>query len=483
MNLERETLKAITRRHFFKECGTGLGTVALASLMNERLLAGAADLTASPLSPKPPHFAPKVKSIIYLFMAGAPSQLDLLDNKTQLKRFHGQAIPEEIVRGERFAFIKGTPKLLGSPYQFGKHGRAGTEVSELLPHLAGVVDEIAVVRSMVTDAFNHAPAQLFVNTGSTQFGRPSMGSWVTYGLGSESKDLPGFVVLISGGGQPDGGTSCWGSGFLPTLYQGVPLRSQGDPVLFLSNPAGMSAATRRQSLDILRRLNELQLGEVGDPEIATRIASFEMAYRMQSSAPELMDISNEPAPIHDMYGTEPGKLSFANNCLLARRLVERGVRFVQLYHRGWDNHGSSRNDDIIHKLPEMCEQTDRASAALIKDLKQRGLLDNTLVIWGGEFGRTPMNEERNGSKFLGRDHHPRAFTIWLAGAGVQKGIALGATDELGYNVVEDKVHVHDLQATILHLLGLDHTRLTYKFQGRNFRLTDVSGDVVKKLLV
>jgi hypothetical protein len=478
-----EILAAITRRHFFRECGTGLGTMALASLVNERLFAGAAETPESALAPRSPHFSPKVKNIIYLFMAGAPSQLDLFDYKPRLQQHHGQPIPEDIVKGERFAFIKGTPKLLGSPYHFSKYGAAGTEVSELLPHLSTLVDDIAVVRSVVTDAFNHAPAQLFVNTGSTQFGRPSMGSWVTYGLGTVSQDLPGFVVLISGGGQPDGGTSLWGSGFLPTLYQGVQFRSQGDPVLFLSNPSGMSSVTRRQSLDALNRLNELQLKEVGDPEIATRIASFEMAYRMQSSAPELMNISKEPAAIHAMYGTEPGQLSFANNCLLARRLVERGVRFVQLYHRGWDNHGSSRSDDIVHKLPEMCEQTDRAAAALLRDLKQRGLLDSTLVVWGGEFGRTPMNEERNGSKFLGRDHHPRAFTVWLAGAGIKKGITLGATDELGYNVVEDKVHVHDLQATILHLLGLDHTRLTYKFQGRNFRLTDVSGEVVKKLLV
>lgn len=481
MMKKNETLKAMTRRHFFKDCSMGLGSVALASLINEGVFA-AAEPAGPPLAPRPPHYTPRVKNIIYLFMAGAPSQLDLFDSKPQLQRFHGQPIPEEIVKGERFAFIKGTPKLLGSPYQFRKYGRAGIEVSELLPHLTGVVDEIAVVRSMITDAFNHAPAQLFVNTGSTQFGRPSMGSWVTYGLGSESQDLPGFVVFISGGGQPDAGTSCWSSGFLPTVYQGVPFRSQGDPVLFLSNPAGMSQETRRQSLDALRKLNEFHLAAAGDPEIATRIASYELAYRMQTSAPELMDISKEPPAIHEMYGTEPGKTSFANNCLLARRLVERGVRFVQLYHRGWDNHGSNRSDDIIHKLPEMCQQTDRASAALIKDLKRRGLLDSTLVIWRGEFGRTPMNEERNGSKFLGRDHHPRAFTVWLAGAGVQKGITLGATDELGYNVIEDKVHVHDLQATILHLLGLDHTRLTYKFQGRNFRLTDVSGEIVKKLL-
>ncbi|MEW5974982.1 MAG: DUF1501 domain-containing protein [Acidobacteriota bacterium] len=484
MSLESEVLKAITRRHFFRDCGLGLGVTALASLLCEP--ADAAEpgrSSAGSLASKSPHHPPKAKNVIYLFMAGAPTQLDLFDYKPYLNRYNGDAIPEEIVKGERFAFIKGTPKLLGSPYRFSRHGRTGAELSELLPHTARIVDDIAIVKSMTTDAFNHAPAQLFVNTGATQLGRPSMGAWVTYGLGSESQDLPGFVVMISGGGQPDGGTSCWGSGFLPTVYQGVQFRSQGDPVLFLSNPAGMTDVTRRHSLDSLRTLNEQRLEAVGDPEIATRIAAFELAYRMQTSAPELMDISQEPESIHRLYGTEPGKISFANNCLLARRLVERGVRFVQLYHRGWDNHGSSREDDIIHKLPQMCEQTDRASAALIQDLKQRGLLDDTLVVWGGEFGRTPMNEERNGSKFLGRDHHPRAFSLWLAGAGIKAGITIGKTDELGYNVIEDKVHVHDLQATILHLLGLDHTRLTYKFQGRNFRLTDVSGEVVRKLLV
>jgi hypothetical protein len=345
-----------------------------------------------------------------------------------------------------------------------------------------VADDIAIVRSMNTAQFNHAPAQIFMNTGFQLFGRPSMGSWLTYGLGSEASDLPGFVVLLSGESQPDGGKACWSSGFLPTVYQGVQFRSQGDPVLFLTNPEGVSVEVRRQSLDLLKSLNEEHLKSVGDPEIVTRIASYEMAYRMQSSVPELMDISKEPPSIHELYGTQPGKAAFSNNCLLARRLVERGVRFVQLYHRGWDHHGTSAHEDLIMGLPRLCRETDEAAAALVWDLKQRGLLDSTLVVWGGEFGRTPMNEERNRSKFLGRDHHPRAFSVWLAGGGIRGGATLGQTDELGYNVVEDPVDVHDLHATILHLMGLDHTKLTYRFQGRDFRLTDVSGNVVKRLL-
>jgi hypothetical protein len=351
-----------------------------------------------------------------------------------------------------------------------------------LPHLGEIADDIAVIRSLHTAQFNHAPAQIFMNTGFQIIGRPSMGSWMTYGLGSECRDLPGFVVLISGENQPDGGKACWGSGFLPTVYQGVEFRSKGDPVLFLTNPEGVSPEARRQSLDVLKDLNEMHLKSAGDPEIVTRIASYEMAYRMQTSVPELMDLSGEPQSIHAMYGTEPGKKSFANNCLLARRLVERGVRFVQLYHRGWDNHGTSAHDDIVTRLPQLCRETDQAAAALVKDLKQRGLLSSTLVVWGGEFGRTPMNEERNRSKFLGRDHHPRAFSVWLAGGGIKPGVTLGQTDELGYNPVEDAIEVHDLHATILDLMGLDHTRLTYRFQGRDFRLTDVSGNVVKKLV-
>lgn len=415
-------------------------------------------------------------------MAGAPSQIDLLDPKPVLVQHNGTPCPEEILKGERFAFIKGVPTLLGSPFKFERCGRSGAEVSELLPHFKSIVDDVAIVRSMTTDAFNHAPAQLFLNTGLARIGRPSMGAWLTYGLGSESRDLPGFVVLLSGEGQPDGGHACWGSGFLPTEYQGVPFRSNAEPVLFVSNPPGIDDARRRRSLDAIRDLNQLRLDAVGDPEIAARIAAYEMAYRMQSSVPDLTDISAESPDTLAAYGVEPGKPSFAANCLLARRLVERGVRFVQLYHRGWDSHGSGEGDSITHQLPARCRETDQPAAALVKDLKQRGLLDSTLVIWGGEFGRTPMNEGRNGSTFLGRDHHPRCFSIWMAGGGVRPGITLGRTDDVGYAVADHPVHVHDLQATILHLMGLDHERLTFRFQGRDFRLTDVHGSVVHALL-
>jgi hypothetical protein len=471
-------LKAMTRRHFFGTGGFGIGTLALASLLNR-------DLSAAPansIAPGQPHYKPRAKNIIYLFMAGGPSQLDLFDHKPKLNEYDGKPCPEELIKGERFAFIKGTPKLLGSPHRFERRGKSGAVLSELLPRLAGITDQVAFIKSMHTTQFNHAPGQIFMNTGHQLPGRPSLGSWLTYGIGSENQDLPGFVVLLSGQNQPDGGKSCWGSGFIPTAYQGVEFRSQGDPVLFLSNPDGVAPQTRRRSLDLLADLNRARLDDVGDPEIATRIASFEMAYRMQTSVPELTDVSKEPRSVHEMYGTEPGKASFANNCLLARRMVERGVRFVQLYHRGWDTHGASNNEDIVNKLAHLCSETDRASAALVADLKQRGLLDDTLVIWGGEFGRTPMNEARNGSRFLGRDHHPRAFTIWLAGGGTKPGISIGRTDDVGYNPVEDPVSVHDLHATILHLMGLDHTKLTYRFQGREFRLTDVEGEIIQKLL-
>jgi len=479
MDRQEKLLQEITRRHFFKNTGFGIGALALSSLINERLLAGSE--SSNPLAPKPPHFTPKVKNIIYLFMAGAPSQLDLFDYKPKLNELNEKKIPEEIIKGERFAFIKGVPEILGSPHAFRKRGRSGLEISSLLPNLTEVVDEITIIKSMYTEQFNHAPAQIFMNTGHQLIGRPSMGSWMTYGLGSENSDLPGFVVLISGK-QPDGGKSCWSSGFLPSVYQGVELRSQGDPVLYVSNPRGVDREVRRDSLDALRDLNRMELERAADPEISTRIAAYEMAYRMQSSVPELTEISKEPESIHKMYGTEPGKTSFANNCLLARRLVERGVRFVQLYHWGWDTHGTSKDTDIVTGLQKRCAETDQASAALIRDLRQRGLLDSTLVIWGGEFGRTPMNEKRNNSTFLGRDHHPRAFSIWMAGAGIKKGFSLGETDELGYNAVVDRVHVHDLHATILHLMGLDHTKLTYRFQGREFRLTDVEGNLVTKVL-
>ncbi|WP_396627696.1 DUF1501 domain-containing protein [Luteitalea sp.] len=469
-------LKAVTRRHFFRQAaGFGIGGAALASLMQEQLFAQAARQMA-------PVVAPKAKQVIFLFMAGAPSQLDLFDNKPALRKYDGQEIPAEIVKGERFAFIKGTPRLLGSPYEFRRHGKSGQEISDLLPYTARIADDICIVKSMSTTQFNHAPAQIFMNTGHQVIGRPSMGSWLSYGLGSESKDLPAFVVLISGENNPDGGKSCWGSGFLPTVHQGVEFRGGADPVLFVSNPAGVDAPLRRASLDALKDLNGMRQSSVGDPEIETRINAYELAYRMQTSVPELTDISDEPQAIHDLYGTQPGQTSFANNCLLARRLVERDVRFVQLYHRGWDTHGASFGDDVIEKLPHLCRQTDKAAAALVTDLKQRGLLDSTLVVWGGEFGRTPMNEARNGSKFLGRDHHPRAFTMWMAGGGIKPGITYGETDELGYNITKDPVEVHDLHATMLHLLGIDHEKLTYKFQGRDFRLTDVHGKVVKGLL-
>src|SRR5262245_34542372 len=454
-------LRFITRRHFFSKCATGIGGVALASLLNEKLFASDAILSgANPLAPRHPHFTAKAKHLIYLHMAGSPSQLDLFDYKPKLVEMNGEPCPESLFKKDRFAFIKGVPKMLGTPHKFAKHGRGGTELSELLPHLATVVDDIAVIRSMHTDQFNHAPAQILVHTGSSRQGRPSMGAWLTYGLGSEAQDLPAFVVLVSGGKTPDGGSSLWGSGFLPTVYQGVQCRSQGDPVLYVSNPPGMDRESRRRSLDALKDLNEMQLKEVGDPETVTRIAQYELAYRMQTSVPELMQIDEEPQAIHDLYGTEPGKVSFANNCLLARRLVERGVRFVQLFHWGWDQHGESKENDIRDGLRRQCRQTDQACAALIRDLKLRGLLDETLIVWGGEFGRTPMNEDRNKNKdLIGRDHHPHAFTIWLAGGGIKGGVNHGATDELGYHAVENKVHVHDLQATILNCLGPDPTTL------------------------
>jgi Protein of unknown function (DUF1501) len=477
MNERNEKLKQLTRRHFFRQTGFGIGSMALSSLLDEKIFAGD---TNPP--PRGPHFQPKAKNIIYLFMAGAPSQLDLFDHKPKLKQYDGQPIPEEFIKGERFAFIRGTPQLLGSPFNFKKCGRSGNELSELLPNLSEHADDIAIIRTMHTAQFNHAPAQIFINTGHQIPGRPSFGSWLMYGLGSENKDLPGFVVLLSGENNPDGGKSCWGSGFLPTVHQGVEFRSKGEPVLFVGNPDGMSNEVRRSSLDAIRDLNKMRLDDMGDPEINTRIAAYELAYRMQTSVPELTEISKEPAKIHEMYGTRPGETSFANNCLLARRLVERGVRFVQLYHWGWDTHGNSVGTDIVGKLPRICRETDKPIGALLTDLKQRDLLKDTIVIWGGEFGRTPMNEARNGSKLLGRDHHPRAFSVWLAGGGIKPGVTVGETDELGYNPIADPVDVHDLHATILHLMGIDHTKLTYKFQGREFRLTDVHGNVVKRLL-
>jgi hypothetical protein len=460
-----------SRREVLARGTSGLGSLALATLLAEDARGDGG-----------PHFAPRAKRVVWLHMAGAPSQIDLFDPKPKLVALDGTPCPEELFRKERFAFIEGVPKLLGSPYRFTRSGPAGAEFSELLPHLAGVADELCVVRSLSTTQFNHAPAQIFMSSGHERIGRPSMGSWLAYGLGTENRDLPAFVVLTSGRYGPDGGNALWSSGFLPTVHQGVQLRSEGDPVLHLSDPPGMDGASRRRSLDALRALNAQRAAALGDPEIATRIAQYELAFRMQASVPELADIASEPAEVHALYGTEPGKRSFANNCLLARRLLERGVRFVQLYHWGWDSHGTSPSDDIVTSLPERCRETDRASAALITDLARRGLLEDTLVFWGGEFGRTPMNEERDGSKYLGRDHHPHCFTALLAGGGIRRGALVGATDELGYHVTEDPLSVHDLHATMLHLLGLDHTRLTYFHQGRDFRLTDVEGVVAEKLL-
>ena len=477
--LSEERRRYLSRRWFFKECGLGLGSIALASLLNAEKpgATGSAPRAQNPLDPRKPHFEPKAKRVIYLFMAGAPSQLDLFDYKPALQKWNGQPVPKEVVKGQTYAFIKPDAALYASEFKFQKHGRSGAEISEALPHLAKVVDDIAIIRSMQTDAFNHAPGQIFMNTGSQIFGRPSMGAWVTYGLGSESQDLPGFVVLNSAGGL-SGGSGNFGCGFLPTVFQGVPFRKSGDPVLFLSNPTGVSRKLQRETLDAVKELNEHRLGTVGDPEIATRINSFEMAYRMQTSAPELVDLSRESKETLEMYGAEPGKASFANNCLLARRLIERGVRFVQLFHEAWDHHS-----DVKGGIRAQTGQTDKACAALIQDLKQRGLLKDTLVVWGGEFGRTPMVEASiELGRSLGRDHHPQAFTMWAAGGGIKPGLALGETDEFGFHITKDRVHVHDLHATLMHLLGFDHTRLTFRFQGRDYRLTDVHGEVVNKLL-
>jgi hypothetical protein len=483
MDITERKLLETTRRHFFGQCAVGLGQIAVASLLRDGKIHGAERTQpVNPLALKPPHFPSKAKSVIYLFMAGGPSQLDLFEHKPKLVELSGKPIPDSFLKGKRFAFMdsfsRDVPKLLGSRRQFQRYGQSGRYVSECLPHLGGVVDDLAFVSSVYTDNFNHAPAKIFLNTGSTRFGRPSMGAWVTYGIGSESQDLPGFVVLQSGPRGPRGGALNWGTGFLPTAHQGVPFQSGGDPILNLTSPKGYSSDRQQQVLQTVRDLNQAHLKETGDPEIATRIASYEMAYRMQTSGPELIDFSKESKETLELYGAEPGARSFANNCLLARRLVERGARFVQLYHTDWDQHGGPATN-LNESLDQICQQIDRPCAALIQDLKQRGLLDQTLVVWGGEFGRTPMGEQR---ETLGRNHHIDAFTMWFAGAGIKPGQTLGSTDELGFNTTEDKVHVHDIQATILHLLGLNHTQLTFKFQGRDFRLTDVSGDVIKKLL-
>lgn len=482
--IHQEAKKLLSRRWFFKECGVGLGSIAMASMLNEQSLGSVIPPSATgdpnlndPLAPKKPHFAPKAKRVIYLFMAGGPSQFEMFDFKPGLVKYNGKPVPKEFTKDINYAFIKPDAGLYASELKFNKFGQSGGEVSEALPFTSQIVDDIAIVRSAVTDAINHAPAQIFMNTGSVQFGRPSLGSWTTYGLGSESKDLPAFVVMSSAGGL-SGGSSNFGCGFLPTVYQGVTFRKTGDPILSLSNPRGVTREMQRKSLDALKAINEHHLELTGDPEIATRINSFEMAYRMQESAPELMDIAKESKETLDMYGVTPGKPSFAMNCLLARRLIERGVRFVQLFHEAWDHHS-----EVARGVRGQCRQTDQGAAALIKDLKQRGLLEDTLVVWGGEFGRTPMVESNpDANRSLGRDHHNKAFSIWLAGGGVKRGVTIGETDELGFNVVKDPVHVHDLHATVLHLLGFDHTKLTYRFQGRDFRLTDVHGNLVDQLL-
>ena len=476
--LVEDRLRSVTRRRFLQQCGTGMGALALASLLNHRLLA-AGDAPAA-IPSLVTHFAPKAKNIIYLFMSGGPSHLDLFDYKPELIKRSGEKTPEELVKNVRLAQIGKEAKLLGTRYKFAQYGQSGMWLSELLPHLSTMVDDACFVQGFYSEAFNHDPATLFMNTGAQLAGRPSMGSWFSYGLGSENKDLPAFVVLMTGAGQPLT-VNAWGSGFLPTTHQGVQLRSQGDPVLFVSNPPGISSQRRRQSLDAVRDLNQIRFDVLRDPEIQTRIAAYEMAYRMQTSVPDVMDISKEPPAMQERYGTTPGRASFANNCLLARRLVERGVRFVQLYHRGWDHHGGA-DGNLVYDLKKRCQETDQASVALVQDLKERGLLESTLIVWGGEFGRTPMMQGDLKPDQLGRDHHPHGYTVWLAGGGIKPGLVYGKTDEFGFNAVENKVHVHDLHATILHLFGLEHTRLTYRFQGRDFRLTDVHGEVVRPLL-
>jgi hypothetical protein len=467
-----------TRRHFLRDCGSGLGALWLASTAG-RAWGASGPLhkdPAHPLLPAAGHFKARAKRVIYLHMAGAPSQLELFDYKPVLQRLDGKDCPASLLAGKQFAFIQGVPKMLGPQYAFKQHGQSGQWLSELLPNLAGVADDLCFIKSMHTDQFNHGPAQLLMHTGSQNPGLPSAGAWSTYGLGTENQNLPGFIVLTSGGKNPDAGKSVWGSGFLPSVYQGVQCRSQGDPVLFISNPEGISRSQRRLTLDALAELNQRTAEDVGDPETLTRIAQYEMAFRMQSSATDAFNIQSEPEHIHRLYGTEPGKESFANNCLLARRLAERGVRFIQLFDWGWDSHGASKDTALNAGFKDKVASVDRPIAALITDLKQRGLLEDTLVVWGGEFGRTPMQENRGGKKmeWAGRDHNPGAFTLWMAGGGVKPGYTHGATDDLGYEAALDKVSPHDFHATLLHLLGFDHLRFTYPISGVNQRLSNVT---------
>jgi Protein of unknown function (DUF1501) len=488
----QEQLRLHTRRLFLKECAFGLGSLAFANLLSgcgDSAQKGPLSISAlfdpsQPLAPKAPPFVGKAKSVIYLHMAGAPSQLELFDYKPELMKMDGQDCPQSFWEGKKFAFIRGVPKMMGPQAAFKQHGQSGAWISENMPHLATVADEITFLKAVSTDQFNHAPAQLMMHTGSARLGRPSMGAWVTYGLGSENNNLPGFVVLTSGGRDPDAGKSVWGSGFLPSVYQGVQCRSEGEPVLFVKDPHGMDRDVRKASIEAISEVNQETYKEFNDPETLSRIAQYEMAYRMQISVPDVMDIQDEPQYIHDMYGSEVGKASFANNVLLARKLVEKGVRFVQLFDWGWDAHGTDANLAIDYGFVNKCRNVDKPITALLLDLKQRGLLDETLVVWGGEFGRTPMMENRNGVKmpFKGRDHHPDAFTIWMAGGGIKRGFSYGETDEIGYNPISGKVTPYDVQATILNQLGFNHEQFTYPFQGRPFRLTDVAGNVIKDVI-
>ena len=469
-----------TRRHFLRNCSVGMGAMALASLDAESALPQA---PPNPLLPKKPHFAPKAKRVIYMHMAGSPPNLDLFDYKPELVKLDGKPCPDEYITGKRFAFTKGRPKLLGTPRKFKRHGKSGAWISDALPHLSTVADDLTFIHSMNTDQFNHAPAQLFLYTGSPIQGRPSIGSWVTYGLGTTNQNLPGFVVMISSGTAPSAGKNVWGSGFLPSVYQGVQCRSKGDPVLYVSNPKGMDRTMRRRSLDTLAKLNQIQARELGNPETATRIAQYELAYRMQVSVPGVMDISKESPKTIERYGAKPGASSFANNCLLARRLLEKGVRYVQLFDWGWDFHGTKPREDIRDGLTKKCATIDKPITSLIQDLKDRKMLEDTLVIWGGEFGRTPFREGRTSKgKVLGRDHYPDCYSLFMCGGGTKPGLSYGETDPLGFSVTKDKVHVHDFQATLMHLLGFDHEKLTFRFQGRDYRLTDVHGHVVKDVL-
>ena len=476
---QQHPLLATTRRHFFSRCAVGLGQIALGSLLSNGRLGAA----AGPMAPKPPHFPAKIKSVIYLFMSGGPSQFELFDYKPKLQELDGEAVPASLLEGKRFAFMaelrREVPKLYAPRRKFQQYGQSRKWVSECLPHLAQNVDDVAFISTIAAENPNHAPASIFINTGTTLFGRPSMGSWVTYGLGSESQNLPGFVVLLTGTRQAFGSPSTWLSGFLPTAYQGVPFQGKGAPIPDLTSPAGVSPRLQQETIQAIKDLNLKQLAETGDPEIATRIASYEMAYRMQTSGPELTNLNGESRETLELYGAEPGANTFANNCLLARRMVERGVRFVQLYHSHWDSHGG-RGENLNEDFDRLCRETDRPCAALIQDLKRRGLLDQTLIIWGGEFGRTPMGQPNDMA--MGRNHHIEAFTMWFAGGGIKAGQTVGQTDEIGFSPVEDRVDIHDVHATILHLLGLDHTRLSVKVQGRDFRLTDVGGRVIQKLL-